>query len=109
MLKASFLHQEGISTRIFLKLKIAGHLTLGAVFLAPEKKSSNGGHMQDNLLTVSGGNMGAMHQTDINQIITQLNLNNGQVWYLNGPNMSGCQMVWFSNGGLKTKNVCYMV
>ena len=59
MLKASFLHQEGISTRIFLKLKIAGHLTLGAVFLAPEKKSSNGGHMQENLLTVSGGNMGA--------------------------------------------------
>ena len=24
------------------------------------------------------------------------------VWYLNGLNMSGCQMVQFSNGGLKT-------
>ena len=29
-------------------------------------------------------------------------LNIGQVWYLNGPNLSGCQMGWLSNGGLKT-------
>ena len=27
-------------------------------------------------------------------------LNTGQVWYLNGPNISGCIMVWFLNGGL---------
>ena len=29
-------------------------------------------------------------------------LNTGLVWYLNGPNMKGCQMVRFSNGGLET-------
>ena len=28
-------------------------------------------------------------------------LNIGQVWYLNGTNLSCCQMVWLSNGGLK--------
>ena len=33
---------------------------------------------------------------------TRNHLNTGQVWYLNGPNMSGCQMVLFLNGGLKT-------
>ena len=33
-------------------------------------------------------------------------LNTGQVWYLNALNGSGCQLVWFSNRGLKTtKNV----
>ena len=25
----------------------------------------------------------------------------GIVWYLDGPKVSGCQMVWFLNGGLK--------
>ena len=30
-------------------------------------------------------------------------LNPGQVWYSNGPNMPGCQMVWFSKGGPKTR------
>ena len=29
-------------------------------------------------------------------------LNTGQVCYSNGPNMSGCGMVWFTNGGLKS-------
>ena len=29
-------------------------------------------------------------------------LENFRVWYSNGPNVSGCQMVWISNGGLKT-------
>ena len=29
-------------------------------------------------------------------------LNTRQVWYSNGPQMSICQMVRFSNGGLKT-------
>ena len=34
----------------------------------------------------------------------------GQVWHLNDPNMSGCQMVQFLNGGLKIgQNVYYMV
>ena len=30
-------------------------------------------------------------------------LNPGQVWYSNDPNMPGCQMVWFSKGGPKTR------
>ena len=29
-------------------------------------------------------------------------LNTEQVWYSNDPNMSGCQTVWFLNGGLNT-------
>ena len=29
-------------------------------------------------------------------------LNIGLFWYLNGRFVSGCQMVWYSNGGLKT-------
>ena len=29
-------------------------------------------------------------------------LNTRQVLYLNSPNVSGCQMIWFSNSGLKT-------
>ena len=29
-------------------------------------------------------------------------MNTGQDWYLNGPNLSGCKMILFSNGGLKT-------
>ena len=33
-------------------------------------------------------------------------LNTGQVWYLIGPNVSVCQMVWFSNSGLKTGQKC---
>ena len=30
-------------------------------------------------------------------------LNTGLVWYLNGRFVSGCQMVRYSNGGLKTR------
>ena len=33
-------------------------------------------------------------------------LNTGQAWYSNDPNVFGSQMVWFSNGGLKTGQKC---
>ena len=36
-------------------------------------------------------------------------LNSGQVWYSNGPNLSGCKMVWFSNCGLKTRQKMYVL
>ena len=36
------------------------------------------------------------------KVIYSNHLNTGQVCYSNGPNVSGCQMFWFSNGGLKT-------
>ena len=45
----------------------------------------------------------------LSQCQVQYHLNTGrggQVWYLNGPNMSGCQMVWILSGGLKTKQQC---
>ena len=35
-----------------------------------------------------------------------IHLNTKQVWYSNGPNASSCQMVWISNGGLKTGQKC---
>ena len=47
-----------------------------------------------------------LYSEDPNTVIIWLP---GQVWYLNGPIMSGCQMVWFLNGGLKTKQKMYVL
>ena len=35
-------------------------------------------------------------------------LNARQAWYSNGLNMSGCQMVWFRNGVLKSGQKCIL-
>ena len=45
----------------------------------------------------------------LSQCQVQYHLNtgrDGQVWYLNGPNKSGCHMVWILSGGLKTRQQC---
>ena len=41
-------------------------------------------------------------KTPIRQNLFSNDLKVGQVWHLNGPNVLGCQMIWFLNGGLKT-------
>ena len=48
------------------------------------------------------------HHTAVHLLTYSNHLNTGQVWYSNDPNIFGCQLVLFSNGGLKPdKNVCY--
>ena len=41
-------------------------------------------------------------KTGLNHFWYCSHLNTGPVWYLNGRFVSGCQMVQYSNGGLKT-------
>ena len=36
-------------------------------------------------------------------------LNTRQFWYSNGPNVSGCQMVWIWNRGLKNGQKMYVL
>ena len=45
--------------------------------------------------------MRARTEGDIFELCQASNMNTGQVWYLNGPNLCGCRMVWFWNDGLK--------
>ena len=49
-----------------------------------------------------------LRQTILTLFVYSNHLNNGLVWYSNGRFVSGCQMVRYSSGGLKTglKKAC---